>query len=195
MCRGRLSRSAADRTGRRWSARHLGRALRGGAGGRRGPRDAPAHVGTPSAARSDGNFTAGLGVPTLDGLGAVGGGAHADHEHVVVGASSSRAPRLLARTDLADPRGGADHDRDRSGGRGRPGRRLPTPRRARPRPRPGSPFANSHGSTSTTTPCELLAEIWGRPENPPIAPGAAARLRQGGRTTSAARSTARRSSA
>lgn len=33
---------------------------------------------------SDGNLTAGVGTPTLDGLGAVGGGAHADHEHVVV---------------------------------------------------------------------------------------------------------------
>ena len=33
---------------------------------------------------SDGNFTAALGVPTLDGLGAVGGGAHADHEWVEV---------------------------------------------------------------------------------------------------------------
>ncbi|EWM19307.1 M20 family metallopeptidase [Kutzneria sp. 744] len=33
---------------------------------------------------SDGNFTAGVGVPTLDGLGAVGDGAHADHEHVIV---------------------------------------------------------------------------------------------------------------
>ena len=33
---------------------------------------------------SDGNFTAGIGVPTLDGLGAVGGGAHADDEHVIV---------------------------------------------------------------------------------------------------------------
>jgi len=33
---------------------------------------------------SDGNFTAAIGVPTLDGLGAVGGGAHADHEHVMV---------------------------------------------------------------------------------------------------------------
>jgi len=33
---------------------------------------------------SDGNFTAGLGVPTLDGLGAVGGGAHADDEHTLV---------------------------------------------------------------------------------------------------------------
>ncbi len=31
---------------------------------------------------SDGNFTAGIGVPTLDGLGGVGGGAHADSEHV-----------------------------------------------------------------------------------------------------------------
>jgi glutamate carboxypeptidase len=34
---------------------------------------------------SDGNFTAGLGVPTLDGLGAVGGGAHARSEHALVG--------------------------------------------------------------------------------------------------------------
>jgi glutamate carboxypeptidase len=33
---------------------------------------------------SDGNFTAGVGTPTLDGLGAVGGGAHADDEHVLV---------------------------------------------------------------------------------------------------------------
>lgn len=33
---------------------------------------------------SDGNFTAGLGVPTLDGLGGVGGGAHAESEHVVL---------------------------------------------------------------------------------------------------------------
>ena len=32
---------------------------------------------------SDGNFTAALGVPTLDGLGAVGEGAHAAHEHIV----------------------------------------------------------------------------------------------------------------
>ena len=33
---------------------------------------------------SDGNFTAAIGVPTLDGLGAVGDGAHAGHEHVDV---------------------------------------------------------------------------------------------------------------
>lgn len=40
---------------------------------------------------SDGNFTAGIGVPTLDGLGAVGGGAHADSEHVVAGRLADRA--------------------------------------------------------------------------------------------------------
>jgi glutamate carboxypeptidase len=33
---------------------------------------------------SDGNFTAALGVPTLDGMGAVGEGAHATHESVVI---------------------------------------------------------------------------------------------------------------
>lgn len=31
---------------------------------------------------SDGNFTAAIGVPTLDGLGCPGGGAHASHEHI-----------------------------------------------------------------------------------------------------------------
>jgi glutamate carboxypeptidase len=45
---------------------------------------------------SDGNFTAGLGVPTLDGLGAVGDGAHAPHEHVVIEALPARVA-LLAR--------------------------------------------------------------------------------------------------
>jgi len=39
---------------------------------------------------SDGNFTAGVGTPTLDGLGAVGGGAHADGEHVLVGPIAER---------------------------------------------------------------------------------------------------------
>jgi glutamate carboxypeptidase len=33
---------------------------------------------------SDGNFTAAIGVKTLDGLGAVGGGAHGVSEHVIV---------------------------------------------------------------------------------------------------------------
>jgi glutamate carboxypeptidase len=44
---------------------------------------------------SDGNFTAGIGVPTLDGLGAVGDGAHARNEHVVV-ASMPERTRLVA---------------------------------------------------------------------------------------------------
>ncbi len=42
---------------------------------------------------SDGNFTAALGIPTLDGMGAVGAGAHAAHEHVVL-------KHLLERTAL-----------------------------------------------------------------------------------------------
>ncbi len=40
---------------------------------------------------SDGNFTAAIGVQTLDGLGAVGGGAHGDDEHVVSSTMPSRA--------------------------------------------------------------------------------------------------------
>ena len=40
---------------------------------------------------SDGNFTSALGVPTLDGLGAIGDGAHALHEHVEVDALPDRA--------------------------------------------------------------------------------------------------------
>jgi glutamate carboxypeptidase len=48
---------------------------------------------------SDGNFTAGIGTPTLDGLGAVGGGAHADHEHVLTSALPGRAALLTALLD------------------------------------------------------------------------------------------------
>ncbi len=33
---------------------------------------------------SDGNFTSALGIPTLDGMGAVGEGAHARHESVLI---------------------------------------------------------------------------------------------------------------
>jgi glutamate carboxypeptidase len=40
---------------------------------------------------SDGNFAAAMGVPVLDGLGAVGGGAHARHEHVSVSGMVERA--------------------------------------------------------------------------------------------------------
>lgn len=46
---------------------------------------------------SDGNFTAGVGTPTLDGLGAVGAGAHAEHEHVVV---AELVPRTRLLTEL-----------------------------------------------------------------------------------------------
>ena len=37
-------------------------------------------VGVSVGGGSDGNFTGALGIPTLDGLGVTGGGAHADHE-------------------------------------------------------------------------------------------------------------------
>nr|WP_306427867.1 MULTISPECIES: M20/M25/M40 family metallo-hydrolase [unclassified Brevibacterium] len=45
---------------------------------------------------SDGNFTAGIGVPTLDGLGAVGDGAHAEHEHALVDYIAPRTALLAA---------------------------------------------------------------------------------------------------
>jgi glutamate carboxypeptidase len=43
---------------------------------------------------SDGNFTSALGVPTLDGLGVDGDGAHADHEHIVLADIPRRATLL-----------------------------------------------------------------------------------------------------
>ena len=45
---------------------------------------------------SDGNFTAALGIPTLDGLGGTGDGAHARHEHVVIRELPQRAALLAA---------------------------------------------------------------------------------------------------
>ncbi len=45
---------------------------------------------------SDGNLTADLGIPTLDGLGAVGDGAHADHEWASVAAMPERAALVAA---------------------------------------------------------------------------------------------------
>jgi glutamate carboxypeptidase len=45
---------------------------------------------------SDGNFTGALGIPTLDGLGAVGDGAHSDHEHVFINTMPARAALLAA---------------------------------------------------------------------------------------------------
>ncbi len=45
---------------------------------------------------SDGNFTAALGIPTLDGLGGVGDGAHAWNEHVVIRELPRRTALLAA---------------------------------------------------------------------------------------------------
>jgi len=45
---------------------------------------------------SDGNFTGALGIPTLDGLGVPGAGAHADHEHIEVDQIAGRAALLTA---------------------------------------------------------------------------------------------------
>lgn len=74
--RGRIGRPPMERTDgvaalyalARQVAAGMGRALGEGATG----------------GASDGNFTAALGVPTLDGLGALGDGPHALHEHVIV---------------------------------------------------------------------------------------------------------------
>jgi glutamate carboxypeptidase len=49
-----------------------------------------------SGGGSDGNFTAALGIPTLDGLGGVGDGAHAAHEHVIIRELPRRAVLLAA---------------------------------------------------------------------------------------------------
>jgi glutamate carboxypeptidase len=49
---------------------------------------------------SDGNITASLGIPTLDGLGAVGDGAHATHEHVVLDALPARAALVAGLMNL-----------------------------------------------------------------------------------------------
>jgi glutamate carboxypeptidase len=81
--RGRISRPPMERTPgvarvfdlARDVARGFGRDLEEGATG----------------GASDGNFTAALGVPTLDGLGALGEGPHALHEHVVVNELAPRA--------------------------------------------------------------------------------------------------------
>ncbi len=54
---------------------------------------------------SDGNFTAAMGIPTLDGLGAHGDGAHARHEHVIISSLPRQAAliaALLLEWDAAD---------------------------------------------------------------------------------------------
>lgn len=45
---------------------------------------------------SDGNLTAACGIPTLDGLGAVGDGAHSSHEHILLKTMPARAALLAA---------------------------------------------------------------------------------------------------
>lgn len=56
----------------------------------------PAPEGVSVGGASDGNFTAGDGIPTLDGLGAVGDGAHAEHEHAVIDQIAPRTALLAA---------------------------------------------------------------------------------------------------
>jgi len=50
---------------------------------------------------SDGNFTAGIGIPTLDGMGGVGEGAHAVHEYIVVSELPRRALLLAGMIESA----------------------------------------------------------------------------------------------
>jgi glutamate carboxypeptidase len=50
---------------------------------------------------SDGNFTASLGLPTLDGLGGVGDGAHATAEHILISELPRRAALLAGLIELA----------------------------------------------------------------------------------------------
>lgn len=64
----------------------------------------PALTSAAVGGASDGNLTAGVGTPTLDGLGAVGGGAHAADEHVLVDELPGRTAllRALVQELLAD---------------------------------------------------------------------------------------------
>lgn len=50
---------------------------------------------------SDGNFTAGIGIPTLDGMGALGDGAHAIHEHIIISELPRRALLLAGMIESA----------------------------------------------------------------------------------------------
>lgn len=50
---------------------------------------------------SDGNFTAGMGIPTLDGMGGVGEGAHAVHEFIVISELPRRALLLAGMIESA----------------------------------------------------------------------------------------------
>ncbi|MEV7553129.1 M20 family metallopeptidase [Amycolatopsis sp. NPDC089917] len=66
----------------------------------------PGVAGVAVGGGSDGNLTAAIGVPTLDGLGAVGGGAHADHEYLLVESMVERADLVTGLvTAIRDSRG------------------------------------------------------------------------------------------
>jgi glutamate carboxypeptidase len=71
----------------------------------------PEPTGAAVGGASDGNFTAGVGTPTLDGLGAVGGGAHAEHEHVLLAPIAGRTALLgrLVADLLLDPSPATNH--------------------------------------------------------------------------------------
>ena len=49
-----------------------------------------------SGGGSDGNFTAAMGVPTLDGLGAHGDGAHTLQEHIIIDSLPRQAAMVAA---------------------------------------------------------------------------------------------------
>jgi glutamate carboxypeptidase len=64
-------------------------------------------VGIHAGGGSDGNFTAALGVPTLDGLGVDGAGAHTLQEHIFISSIEQRVDlfaALLAETTKEDVR-------------------------------------------------------------------------------------------
>jgi glutamate carboxypeptidase len=62
---------------------------------------------------SDGNFTAALGVPTIDGLGALGDGPHALHEHVVIKELAPRAALVAGLIARIGDNGRIDSMRER----------------------------------------------------------------------------------
>ena len=150
------------------------------------PRRSPAPR---SAARRDGNFTAGVGTPTLDGLGAVGGGAHADDEHVLVAELPGRTAllaALLADAPRREPANRADDvwcgtTMTDSGERHSMERVTRPPPSTPARPRGGAPTrprsagvvgARAHRPRRARGGrARLFATIWGRdPHNPPVTP-------------------------
>ena len=118
---------------------------------------------------SDGNFTAALGLPTLDGLGIAGSGAHASHEQIEL----DSLPRADGPARLAAdaPLGGVDptegrrlHDRGRHHDPARPRRSPTTWPASRPSDGPGgSPtIATSCPWPRWSAPSFTAAWCWGR---------------------------------